>query len=256
MAGNPYWDKLVFGLHCDGTNGSTTFTDVKGKAVTANGNAQISTAQYPSTISGKSSSGYFDGSGDYLTTPTNTDFAFGTGDFTIGLLVYPTSFSVESSLIDVQVSGGVAARNDSFVLVSRATSGLLRIYSTSAYSASSSSGLTLNAWNHVLVSRSGTSFKVFVNGASVLSLSVSTNFSAGGCVIGKYADQAGGYLSGYISEVEIYKGIALYTSNFTPASDPFGEGYILPAPGVVSAVGNVPYFSYGATALPSIFVNT
>ena len=60
MAGDQYWYNKVLGLHCDGTNGSTTFTDVKSKTVTAYGNAQISTAQYPS-LTGKSSSAYFDG---------------------------------------------------------------------------------------------------------------------------------------------------------------------------------------------------
>jgi hypothetical protein len=84
-AGDQYWYSKVLGLHCDGTNGSTTFTDVKGKTVTAVGNAQISTAQYPA-LTGKSSSAYFDGTGDYLTLSNSTDFTF-PGDFTIQFFV-------------------------------------------------------------------------------------------------------------------------------------------------------------------------
>lgn len=66
MAGDQNWYSKVLGLHCDGTNGSTTITDVKGKTATRFGNTQISTAQYP-PLTGKTSSLYFDGTGDYLT---------------------------------------------------------------------------------------------------------------------------------------------------------------------------------------------
>lgn len=45
--GDQNWYNKVLGLHMNGTNGSTTFTDVKGKTMTAYGNARISTAQYP-----------------------------------------------------------------------------------------------------------------------------------------------------------------------------------------------------------------
>ena len=49
-------------LHCDGTNGSTVITDKIGKAMTAYGNAKISTAQ--SKFRGASLS--LDGNGDYI----------------------------------------------------------------------------------------------------------------------------------------------------------------------------------------------
>ena len=54
-AANGSFTKLL--LHCNGTDGSTTFTDEIGKTVTANGNAQIDTAQ--SKFGG--ASGLFDG---------------------------------------------------------------------------------------------------------------------------------------------------------------------------------------------------
>jgi len=81
---DPYWDNVVLYLPMTGANGSTTFTDVSkyGHAVTRNGDAVISTAQAP-PLAGVSSSGYFDGSGDKLTSASNPLFAMGTGDFTI-----------------------------------------------------------------------------------------------------------------------------------------------------------------------------
>ena len=98
MAGDPLWYYKVLGLHCDGTNGSTTFTDVKGKTVTANGNAQISTAQYPA-LTGKTSSAYFDGNGDYLSIPDSADWDFGTGDFAIRMRVRFSSHTTVQCLV-------------------------------------------------------------------------------------------------------------------------------------------------------------
>ena len=66
-------------LHMDGSDGSTTFTDESGTTWTANGNAQIDTAQ--SKFGG--ASGLFDGASDYLQTPYTADHNTGTGDFTI-----------------------------------------------------------------------------------------------------------------------------------------------------------------------------
>ena len=75
------FDKVSLLLHGDGTNGSTTIIDSSSspKAVTAVGDAQISTAQ--SKFGGASIA--FDGAGDWLTTPASNNFAFGIGDFTI-----------------------------------------------------------------------------------------------------------------------------------------------------------------------------
>ncbi len=70
----------------DGTNGSTAFMDSgnNGKTVTAYGNAQVSTAQ--SKFGGASA--YFDGNGDYLSTPDSDDFYLGNNDFTLEAWVY------------------------------------------------------------------------------------------------------------------------------------------------------------------------
>ena len=68
-------------IHADGTNGSTTFTDasLRMNPITANGDAQISTAQSKFG----DSSAYFDGTGDYLSVADREDFDFGTSNFTI-----------------------------------------------------------------------------------------------------------------------------------------------------------------------------
>ena len=47
----------------------------------------------------------FDGSNDYLTLPSGTDFAFGTGDFTVECYVYSNNRGTYDYIIDGRTSG-------------------------------------------------------------------------------------------------------------------------------------------------------
>jgi hypothetical protein len=86
MTGNdPYFANVVLLMPMTGTNGGTTFTDLKGHSVTANGNAVTSTARYVGTLG---SSALFDGTTDYLSIPASSEFNMGTGDFCIEAWVY------------------------------------------------------------------------------------------------------------------------------------------------------------------------
>ena len=71
--GDVYYPQTSLLMHFNGTNGSTTMTDNSKNnfAVTAVGNAQLSTAQ--SKFGG--SSLLLDGTGDYLTFASNSQFA-------------------------------------------------------------------------------------------------------------------------------------------------------------------------------------
>lgn len=62
-------------LHMNGADASTTFTDESGKTWTANGNAQIDTAQ--SVFGG--ASGLFDGTGDFISSADSNDWQFDGG---------------------------------------------------------------------------------------------------------------------------------------------------------------------------------
>ena len=72
------------------------------------GNAQISTAQ--SKVGG--SSLYLDGTGDYLTIPTNTSFNLGNVNFTIECWIKTGVYSSSEAVLN-QSDGG-AASNSSF----------------------------------------------------------------------------------------------------------------------------------------------
>ena len=222
-AGDQYWYSKVLGLHCDGANNSTTFTDVKGKTVTANGNAKISTAQYPS-LTGKTSSGSLDGSGDYLSVPDSSDWDFGTGDFTVRVYVRFSSFTNSP----VVVSNYLNSTTGWTIQYTNADTSLKFYNGDTALVGTTWSGTT-NVWYLVEVSRSGTSLKMFLSGVQLGTTATnSTNITGSSepLRIGRIGTGSSVGLNGYISEVEIYKGVALNTAAYTPSSDPFVDNYV------------------------------
>jgi hypothetical protein len=151
--GDPYFSSVSLLLHMDGANGSTTFTDHSSNAlaVTAVGNAQISTAQ--SKFGG--ASGYFDGTGDYLDiSGTGIATAFGTGDFTIEFWYYPLSVSVQQNLVD-KIGSATNA-------IYMSSAGVLKYY----VGADRITGSTLsaNTWHHIALVRYSGTTKIYVNG--------------------------------------------------------------------------------------------
>ncbi len=227
MAGDQNWYSKVLGLHCDGTNGSTTITDVKGKTATLAGNTQISTAQYP-PLTGKTSSLYFDGTGDYLTYANSSDWEFGSGDFTVKLWCRPASAALDWMIHRGNSTGFTAwalywnGTNSKF-----GTEGSIN-GSGYAWAFHSTSTYSLNTWHLVELVRSGTNIYIFVDGFLEGSATgVSGSFMAESVTmkIGTDRDSAYQY-TGYMSEIEIYKGVAQHTSAYTPPSDPFPDEYV------------------------------
>ena len=178
----------------------------------------------PSGVSGSSKldkindgSVYFDGS-DYLTVLYSSDFVLD-GDFTIECFVYFISGSV---MVDFARSGSYA---NSWQLYNQSPT--FAGYSSSGNASMTSNTALSEGWNHLVVTRtiSNNTARMFINGVQTAS---STNFShtygndtSNALMVG--AQNASGptaYFTGYISNLRIIKGTALYTSNFTPPTKP------------------------------------
>jgi hypothetical protein len=211
-----YLANLTALIHFDGTNGSTLITDELNHVLSING-ATISTTQ--SMFGG--SSGYFNGSGDYLYAQSS-DFAF-SGQFNIEMFAYPTSFGSLNTLYDSLFLGGSGNRSDAFVLLQRQSDGSLGIFSQGSFSPLTTNKINLNAWNHIAVSRDASNnFRIFINGVKGLEIpNNTTNYSSGGIVIGRTSDAAGNYYAGYIDEVSVAKDVCYRTADFTPPTLPY-----------------------------------
>jgi hypothetical protein len=170
-------------------------------------------------ISLDSGSIFFNGTiGDYIFPTASNIVDFGTNDFTIELWIYPLT-SATFNFFDGRSSSGqnaVTIASTSTQLIFFDTNGTARITGTTP--------LTVLAWNHVAVTRSGTDVKLFLNGVqqsttytSSLSYISGTNRPA----IGAGGFTAGGSpLNGYMSNVRVVKNTAVYTANFTPPTAP------------------------------------
>jgi len=228
---DPNFTSVVALLHADGTNGALNDTVVDSSA------NNIATTSNNVTIQGSFSpygnrwSQYFDGTGDYLTVPDNAAFDFGTGDFTIECWFYISSDSANNSLLNLRRAGlfstmaASGVRNNMYRLVidgSSTATGTGIIFtnwqSDTAYVVSATTTISKNAWHHVAVSRSGTTTKLFLDGSEIGSgtLGNQTVNSSSDIKIGRtHYSQEEENLLGYISNLRVLKGTALYTGSYT-----------------------------------------
>ena len=201
-------------LHFTGTDGSNSFLDASGKAWTANGNAQIDTAQYRFFPS----SGLFDGVGDWIDTPDSADFDFGLSDFTIDFWILRNRESYSFENICGQESSANAEVNAriSFLKGDAPYPNSLNFtFGDYDYFSSTVPWTVSDGWNHAAIVRSGTNFYIFKNGIMCGSYTKTISLaSSKKLAIGRSGEYAGSYFQGWIDEFRISKGIARWTSNF------------------------------------------
>lgn len=225
---DPYWYNVVLLMSFDGANGSTTFTDSSsyGTNGTSNNGAALSTANYEFAPSSFRSNV---GPNCPYVSFSNANLNFGTGDLTVELWHYYNSSEA--------VGYGPFLDNGNqgiFLSYGSPTTNLL-FYSNVATGLSGTTGaahgMTNGTWNFLTFVRSGSTCYIFVNGNIIQTLtgvsgSLSPNGSGYNGTINTYSLTLGQnyWVGGYIDEMRITKGVARYTSNFTPPTAPFPVG--------------------------------
>ena len=220
---DPYSNNVSLLLRGDGSNGSTSIVDSSPAAnsISVRGNAQISTAQ--SKFGG--SSLYFDGSGDSLVIDPSTAFGFGTGDFTIECFVFLNANAISTGVTLLDFRIGLTVNPFTMYIVNRGSGNMLGVYSgLGVLSAESDVAIPIGVWTHTALVRAGGLFSLFLNG-TLLSItqggaSAGTGDFGNSCPvsIGAAAGGAAAFFNGYINDLRITKGVARYTSNFTPSA--------------------------------------
>jgi hypothetical protein len=162
-------------------------------------------------------SGYFNGSTDYLTAPNNAALALGAGDFTVEFWAYVLNSSAAYIAIDSRNAGADAG----FAILFETSSGYnVRVYRNGAYLLTSSAVVATNAWNHVAFVRNGATSYLYLNGVQVASAADSNTYVEPGTLKVGVGWNTGNYFPGYISNLRIVKGTAVYTAAFTPPTAP------------------------------------
>lgn len=206
--GDPNFSKVALLLPFDGTDGATSTVDESDNAhaITFNGDAQIDTAQ--SKFGGASLS--LDGTGDYISISDDPSLRMGTEDFTIEFWVrIPSLPPVICGLFSkgYYTAGGIDLyfQSNGYLYFDVEQSRLA--YNWGA------NGFAVDTWYHLAITRSGSNVDLWVDGVSVINrtssvdLNSSANFHLG---------YTAHYANGWFDDLRITKGIARYTSTFTP----------------------------------------
>jgi hypothetical protein len=222
ISSDEYFNLVSLLLPGTGTNGAqnNTFVDssTNNFTVTRNGNTTQGTF---SPFSQTGWSGYFDGNGDYLSAAGNTAFAMSTGDFTVEVWVYPVTISPYVPLV-TQFPALTTGLGYYFFAIN--TSRYIELfYDGQTYAALTSATVTMNAWNHVAIVRSGSTITGYINGSVAGTITYSGVFGSSSTALeigGSTRTGGNWWANAFISNVRLVKGTAVYTAAFTPSTTP------------------------------------
>jgi len=170
----------------------------------------------------------FDGT-DYLSIPDDSDFTFGTDDFTIEFWYKTNNISGLANGYDYIFSSGwpvQLAHHESggskigFWMRDSAT-GDSGSYFISDLNTGGGSIASTSVWYHIAVTRSGSTFRIFLDGVLKNTQTSSSSAPAPGeaAQIGRFAGGMDSmYANGTLSNFRYIKGTALYTQDFVPPS--------------------------------------
>lgn len=207
-------------LHMDGANGGSSFIDTTGKIWTPV-NAVTSTTQ--SVFGG--ASGYFDGTGDYISTPHHADFDFGSGDFTIELWMLRHNTLTANDILfsiyddaDNRMQFNIGSPGTIIQFFCNSGGSTIANYLTSA---PYTFGTT--TWDHIAFVRNGANYYIFIAGVS-RALTKTVDLGAGALptltgiitVGARYTGSVDRDIPAYIDEFRVSKGVARWTADFIP----------------------------------------
>ena len=166
----------------------------------------------------------------YLEVSDDDEFHFNTSDFTIEAWIYPLDFGDYRGIYHQGESSGNYYMNSLELKSTGALRWLIRNSGTTVLDINTNaSTLTANTWQHIAATREGNYFKLWINGVlSKTSASISTaldnltyDVHIGNRVIGGTPSYQ---YYGYMDEVRVTNGTALYTAAFTPSTERFKNG--------------------------------
>ena len=204
----------------DNSASAHTVGGVKSPSVSAFG-PFLTSSVYDAGVNGASA--YFDGAGDYLTAPDSDDFHLANGDYTIEGWFY-----VKPQIYKQSIIGSWSNTDRGWQARVEPNSGGLRMRFTWSndgsidYSEDGTIVFNYNEWNHLAWVKSGGTTTFYVNGVFDSSYNSSGHNiynSSAALKIGDWDSNQADY-DGYMSDVRLVKGTAVYTSAFTPPTAP------------------------------------
>lgn len=209
---DPFWANVTSLLHMEGSNGGTTFTDQRANTWTRQPNSVTSNSVYKFGTTSMFVSG-----GRISSTTAIGVGGFGTGDFTVEGWFYANSTTTRG-IFDAALAGSASS-----VAVGWDQASLKwQVYFAGTVYSSVATTLTLSTWTHFALVRNGTACVLYIGGVAVVSFTSGTSVSYAGMTVGAYFNSTFLWV-GFIDEFRVTKGVARYTSAFTPPASQFPD---------------------------------
>lgn len=237
-------------LHLDD---SFVDSSVNNLSVTPNGDVQLNTTEKQFG----SASAYFDGDGDSITISNIPDFDMAGQSFCFEAWVNPASDAEYSIFNRCSGEGEVGFS------IQRLSGGNILFSFGDSWNAGGN--LAVGQWSHLACTYDGTTRRCFINGdlvgsnSSGLWSNVDTDLTIGD----RPSDSRHFYFEGYIDEVRVVRGDAVFTSNFTPSTSAYTvdmstttSQLIVNGTGITFPDGSVQTTAGGGTVVVSLVFDT
>jgi len=219
---DPHISSVSLLLSMEGTGSSFVDSSLSPKTITAYYGATQSTTQFKFGSKSLYLNGTTFGAAPYISVPYSSAFDLSTGDWTVECWAFATVLNANNNLFAINNVGNQYAQ----VMVNPQSDGssffLLQGSDNSWLSSSNAASGTFraNAWQHVAAVRSGNTFRLYVDGTSVVSFTSSSSLAnaSGATTIG-YRTATGNSTvgsqtwQGYIDDFRVTKGVARYTGS-------------------------------------------
>jgi hypothetical protein len=216
----PYASTVSLLMHCEDFTDSSRY----GSTVTTGGNVEISSVQAKFGGSSISFPDETNVTSIVAVQPTSNVFGFMFSPFTIEFWMYP----LPSTLLNRRIMGNANTTEfDLYKWVMSFSQGKVGFSGTQLGSnLLSANTVTNSTWTHVAVTRQGNTFRLFLNGIVESTATITRPIDNGGnqpLYIGRASSSDSGFegFYGFIDEIRVSKGYALYTQNFVPPTTPF-----------------------------------
>jgi hypothetical protein len=163
---------------------------------------------------------YFNNSNSYMRIADHESFNFGSGNFTVEFWAKTTSTEdCTSQPIFNQSNSG--AGSDSSIFIGMGFNACVYISDGTGWDYNATgSGIVCNdnEWHHIAAVRNGTALTIYVDGKAQATTTIPSGFTLGNSTrfIEIGTQNTEGYYDGWVSNLRVVKGTAVYTSNFTP----------------------------------------
>lgn len=211
---DPYWSNVVALLHLDGNT-----TDETGKHIWSTSAFNTTTKKF-----GSASGGPFDsGVTPFPASDVSSDWAFGTGDFTVECWVYPTAITASTTVYGYMGNlNGTGWMLGQGAIPAASLGWWINTESfASTFLASPAGKVVANTWHHFAYSRTAGTGYLLVNGELVGTKADPTDYTVTAPVSIGRTGPGGSRTRGSIDEVRITKGVGRYTASFTAPTEPF-----------------------------------